>query len=42
MPQSWIQQGAIAERDLTRLLILATKGPIEVTVPLTDDERREV
>ncbi len=36
------QQGIIAERELAKLLMIGSGGLIEVSSPMTDDERRDM
>ncbi len=38
---SFVQQGIIAQLEFAKLLIMGSRGKIEVAAPLTDDERRD-
>lgn len=41
-PISTTQQGVIAEREFMKLLMLGSDGELEVSAPVTDDERRDL
>jgi len=41
-PISTTQQGVIAEHEFMKLLMLGSDGELEVTAPVTDDERRDL
>ncbi len=42
MPISDVQQGIIAQQEYMKLLMWGSDGQIEVTAPVTDDERRDL
>ena len=39
---SFTEQGVVTQYELAKILILTSDGLIEVTLPLTDDERRDM
>src|SRR5690349_8635295 len=41
MAISLVQRGLIVQQEFAKLLIMGSKGRIEVASPLTDDERRD-
>jgi hypothetical protein len=41
-PISTTQQGVISEREFMKLLMLGSDGELEVSAPVTDDERRDL
>jgi hypothetical protein len=41
MPISLVQQGLIVQQEFAKLLMMGSRGRIEVAAPLTDDERRD-
>lgn len=41
-PITFTQQGIITQYELAKILIITSDGAIEVTVPLTDDDRRDM
>ena len=42
MPLTTTQQGVIAQWEFMKLLMLGSDGALEVTAPVTDDERRDM
>lgn len=39
---SFTQQGIVAQYELAKILIITSKGMLEVALPLTDDDRRDM
>ena len=41
-PMTFTQQGVVTQYELAKILIITSDGMLEVTVPLTDDDRRDM
>jgi hypothetical protein len=41
-PITFTQQGVITQYELAKILIITSDGKLEVTLPLTDDDRRDM
>ena len=41
MPLNSIQQGVIAQNEFAKLLMMGSSGKLEISWPMTDDERRD-
>ena len=39
---SFTQQGIVTQYELAKLLIVSSDGTLEVLIPITDDERRDM